>query len=145
MKAFSLRRPSSGFDRVIYLTALAVLAIGLPGCVELTSKAKGKASNLVCEKSARFINNDMDAGIDVAITVKNVGETGIIVVTPKITTSEGEWSRRQELQFNAGESKNLTYFFAEPTINATNIQCTVGVLPNAGDSAPNNSLSPARQ
>ena len=71
----------------------------------------------------------MDAGVKVSLTVTNVGEAGIINIRPHINTSEGEWSRSQDIQFRSGESMNLSYFFDEPTINATNIQCTVAVSP----------------
>ncbi|MET0622170.1 MAG: hypothetical protein ABW250_04225 [Pyrinomonadaceae bacterium] len=82
------------------------------------------------------INNEPDAGIDVKVTVTNVGEAGYIKIRPELSTSEGEWSRSQNLRFNKGESKSLTYFFHEPTVNVfagSNVQCRVGVSPTADD------------
>lgn len=78
-----------------------------------------------------IVNGQLDAGIMVTLTVKNNGESGFINIYPKINTSEGEWHRSQNVQFGAGESKTLTYFFDEPTINATNIQCWVSISPDA--------------
>lgn len=122
-----LSNPKS--QRLYLLSVIAALLLCPLGCRSLTSRAKGQTSNLKCESDVGLINGEMDAGVKVAVIVRNVAEAGVITVKPEVSTSEGEWSRSQELQFDKGESKTLTYFFEQPTINATNIQCRVGVFP----------------
>ena len=77
----------------------------------------------------RVMRNEPDAGVNLSFRIKNVGKSGVIKITPRLSTSEGEWTREQTLKFDAGESKHLTYFFHEPTINAENIECYVRASP----------------
>jgi len=130
MKATSNAQSRSRRGRLITLAAAAVLLAALPGCF---SRAKGKASGLTCKAGLGVMDDKPDAGVNLKVTVTNVGEAGSIKISPEISTSEGEWSRSQSLQFGKGEVKNLTYFFHEPTINVDvdNIQCRVGVSPMA--------------
>lgn len=118
---------------------LAVSLIGLAGFILLalgsedvkeTSNAKGQVSNVRCKPDVGLINGEPDAGVTMTLTVKNVGEPGYIRVTPTLSASEGEWSRKQKLQFDAGESMNLTYFFPEPTVNEASFQCRAHVSPS---------------
>ena len=114
--------------------AAAVLATALSGCRQIFSNAKGKTSDIKCEPFMGVINNEPDAGINLKVTVTNVGEAGFITVSPELSTSEGEWTRSQTLQFRKGESQTLTYFFHEPTVNvfaSSAIQCRAGVSPSA--------------
>jgi hypothetical protein len=129
MEAANLR--SNKLRRLNSLIALGILVVVSLACRGLGSKAKGKASDLKCEAEVGIVKGEMDAGVKVSVVVKNVGDSGFITIKPEISTSEGEWTRSQDVTFTAGESKSLTYFFEEPTINATNIQCRVGVFPNA--------------
>ena len=129
MKPVMLKEPQPRVDWLTPLLTLALLVFFLLGCRALASRAKGKASNVKCASDVGIVNGEMDAGIKVSLTVTNTGETGFINVKPELSTSEGEWHRSQDVQFNAGESKALSYFFDEPTINATNIQCRVAVSP----------------
>jgi hypothetical protein len=131
MKAPEPQRPQFGLNWLSSLTAIALLMILLLGCRPLTSKAKGRSSKIGCKPDIGVVKGAMDAGINVTVTVENVGEDGFINIKPELSTSEGEWNRSQDIQFAAGESKNLTYFFDEPTINASNIQCRVAIYPNA--------------
>lgn len=94
-----------------------------------TSKANGQVSNFEVTADFGVINDEPDAGYSISFTVKNVGENGVIKIIPKLSCSEGEWTREQTLTLNAGESRDLTYFFHEPTINSTNVQGTVNVNP----------------
>ncbi len=133
MNAETSQPPQSRFDRFIPIMAIALLMISLAGCKTLMSKAKGKASDLNCKADVGLVKGELDAGIKLTLTVKNTGEAGYINIKPELSTSEGEWSRSQDLQFDAGETMNLTYFFDEPTIMATSIQCRVGIYPKADD------------
>ncbi|GEM_PF-1369901 len=114
---------------VVVLSA-AVLLTGYKGCAAL-SDAKGEVSNLRRKEEAKIVNGELDYGFIVSVTVKNVGKAGVIEIKPWLSSSEGEWKRTQTLNFTAGESKDLTYFFHEPTINATNIEYGIDVLPDS--------------
>jgi Protein of unknown function (DUF2628)/GYF domain 2 len=85
-------------------------------------KPHGEISNLGAAEDTQIVNGDLDYGFNVRLTVRNTGAAGTIIVTPWLTCSEGQWTRSQQIVFDAGESKQLTYFFNEPTINATNVQ-----------------------
>lgn len=119
--------------------AASVLGLGvfLAGCdaevqrsfEALSSEADASISNLMADHDSRVINGQMDYGVTVSFTVTNVGKNGIISVSPWVSSSEGEWSRQQKLQFVQGESLRLSYFFPEPTINASNIQYGLKAFP----------------
>lgn len=111
------------------LLALVLIILVALGCEEFGSRAKGRIVEKQCSPSAGLVNGEMDYGVEVKLRIKNVGDTGLIKVTPAISTSEGEWQRSQKLTFKAGEEKTLTYFFHEPTINVTNVQCKIGIFP----------------
>ncbi|MCA1620939.1 MAG: hypothetical protein LC795_16855 [Acidobacteria bacterium] len=111
--------------------AAAVLMLAPDNCGPVFSAAKGKTSNMTWAKTTRIVNGEFDAGLEVKVTVTNVGEEGFLYIRSECTTSEGEWSRKQDLLFDKGETRALTYFLHEPTINAENIECRVGVRPKA--------------
>lgn len=94
-----------------------------------TSEANGTVSNLTATDDSRIVDGEFDYGWTVAFTVTNTGKAGIISISPWISCSEGEWSRHQSLNFHPGESMNLSYFFHEPSINASNGQYGVKVTP----------------
>lgn len=94
------------------------------------SEAKGQVQNLQASNDSRIINDEFDYGWTVSFSIKNVGKAGIIMVSPWISCSEGEWSLFQKVSFAAGETKSFTYFFHEPTINASNGQYGVKVNPH---------------
>jgi hypothetical protein len=106
--------------------AYGALSLGSEG----TSAAKPKISGFQCEADVRFVNGEPDAGVKVTFVATNEGDAGPIELIPHISTSEGEWKRDQTLRFDAGETKSLTYFFQEPSINAENVQCGVRTIPD---------------
>ncbi len=108
---------------------LVVTAVICCICFSSCSEAKGEFSNLKSKSDVRLVNDSLDYGIDVSFTVKNVGKKGTITITPRLSCSEGEWTREQTLTFDEGESKTFTYFFQEPTINAENIYSSVKLFP----------------
>jgi hypothetical protein len=77
----------------------------------------------------RIVNNEPDYGIQVNFILRNEGKSGLINVRTWLTCSDGEWSREQRVTLDESESMSFTYFFHEPTINATNIQYGVNVDP----------------
>jgi len=93
------------------------------------SEAKASVTNLSDKFDSRIVDNQLDHGLVVSFTLTNTGKAGLIRVQPWLTCSDGEWSREQNLTFQAGESMNLTYFFHEPTINSSNIQYGVRANP----------------
>jgi len=97
----------------------------------MTSEASGAISDLTLKGDTGVIDGEPDYGINVKFTVTNNGEDGILTLTTRLSTSEGEWSRQQKLSFSAGQSMTLSYFFHEPTINATNVQGRVNVFPQS--------------
>ena len=121
----------SRFARLISLLMLAALILLQFGCEELFSDAKGKISNFKCASGVKLVDGELDYGVTVSLSLLNVGKAGVIKITPLVSTSEGDLKREQTLQFDAQESKDLSYFFAEPTVNATGVQCRLKVYPNA--------------
>jgi hypothetical protein len=106
-------------------TCLAFLFLA-NGCDEsILSPARSEISNFEVNYDFGIINGKPDAGYTVTFNVKNKGEYGSITIIPKLTCSEGEWLREQTLILDKGESRVLSYFFHEPTINSTNVQATV--------------------
>lgn len=115
---------------ILSLIALVgFLTTAFSGCGVMTSEAESQLSNFKVEPDFGIINGEFDAGQTIKVTVKNTGKKGALTIVPKLSSSEGEWTRQQTLTFEAGESRNLTYFFHEPTINSTNIEGTVKVYP----------------
>ncbi len=125
----TIRRKTSPLIAVVTLSA-TILFTGYKGCAAL-SDAKGEVSNLRKKEEVKLMNNEPDYGYTVSVTVKNVGKAGVIEIKPWLTSSEGEWNRARTMEFTAGESKDLTFFFHEPTINATDIEYGVDVLPKS--------------
>jgi hypothetical protein len=111
--------------------AAAVLVLAPNNCGPVFSAAKAKTSDQAWAKSTRVINGEFDAGLEVEVTVTNVGQKGFIYIQAQCSTSEGEWSRKQDLLFDKGETRELSYFFHEPTVNAENIECRLEVRPKA--------------
>jgi hypothetical protein len=109
--------------------SLAVTLLGLVLLASCDSGPRGVVSNLSRQEHPAFIAGDMDWGSEVSFDVRNNGERGLIHIVVVLSSSEGEWSRSQDLQLEAGEFRHLTYFFHEPTINVTNLQGLVRVKP----------------
>ena len=121
----------------IILSILTLAAAVSSGCDAATqralaaaaSDADGSASNLRADHDTRVRGGEWDYGLTLSFTVTNVGERGLIRISPWVSCSEGEWSRVQNLEFAAGERRQLTYFFHEPSVNSTNLQYGVRVTP----------------
>jgi hypothetical protein len=128
---------SPELSRSMWLVALMFFGpIVLLGCNPIgisehpSNKAKGRVFGSVrFMGETRLINGELNYGITTAVTVENIGQTGFIKVIVYLKSSEGEWIRCEEIPFTAGEYKTLTYFFPEPTLNTTNIECRANVSP----------------
>ncbi|HYA98522.1 MAG TPA: hypothetical protein VEH49_10525 [Methylomirabilota bacterium] len=93
------------------------------------NNAHGSVSNVRVTGEAQLINGEMDWGELVTFDLVNTGERGMLHITVVLSTSEGQWTRTQDLEFGAQESRTLSYFFQEPTINVTNVQARVSAEP----------------
>lgn len=91
--------------------------------------AVSEVSDVTCETDFGLVDGKLDAGITVKATVRNKGETGDIALRAAISTSDGDWSRSRTLNLRGGETRRLSWFFHEPTIQATDIQCHVTGFP----------------
>ena len=76
-----------------------------------------------------IVDGEPDAGVRVAFTLRNTGESGPMQVGVRLSTSEGEFSASQEVTADGNTSRQLRYFFHEPTVNAENIQARVTCRP----------------
>jgi hypothetical protein len=108
------------------LLALAIVFCAILGC---KMGAKGRVAKPFVQPNTKIVNGELDYGYNCVVSVKNVGATGTIKINVTMSTSEGEWEREQNLNYNAGEEQVLEYFFAEPTITAAQPQCQVRVSP----------------
>ena len=100
----------------------------LAGC-DLTPSPHGVASNVTHQEHPQLINGEFDWGSEVAFDFTNTSARGTIHITVTLSSSEGQWNRSQDLLFEKNQTMHLTYFFQEPTINATNYQAVVHVEP----------------
>lgn len=102
----------------------------LSGACEI-NRARGEVlpDGRTCLGDASIVNGKPEFGVTYAFSLRNAGDAGHITVDATLSTSEGEWKRQQRLQFAAGETQALRFFFHEPSLNASNIQCQVRVSP----------------
>lgn len=115
----------------------------LVSCDEASSQAVAKALAAAASKAkpelidhkinvdAWVVNGEFDYGAKVDLNLKNNGERGDIQIMVTLSSSEGEWTRTQNLMFDADETKQLSYVFTEPTVNASNIEYRIVTLPQA--------------
>jgi hypothetical protein len=115
--------------RILRLSVLLGACLWMTSCDAMLSKARGEVSNLKITADVGLINDQPDAGYRVAFNLTNRGGDGMISIRPWLSCSEGNYTRTQDMQFSAGEVRALSYFFHEPTINATNVQGGVKVVP----------------
>lgn len=97
----------------------------------LFSSAKGQLIQFTGKNDIGLIDSQPDYGITVTAVVKNVGTRDAIRIMVRLSCDEGEWRRTQDVQFAAGETKTLNYFFSEPTVNVSNCQYGVRLWPSA--------------
>lgn len=132
--------------KIFQICATLISASILVSCDEATSESLAKVITAAASKAkpelldheinvdAWVVNNEFDYGAKVDLNLKNNGERGDIQIMVTLSSSEGEWTRTQNLIFDAAETKKLTYVFTEPTVNATNIEYRIVTLPQATSS-----------
>lgn len=69
-----------------------------------------------------IVDGEFDYGVKVSFDVTNTGEAGLVEVAVTLTSSEGNWTRKEKSYFEKGETKNLFGVFTEPTVESKNIQ-----------------------
>lgn len=82
-------------------------------------------SNLTATADAYMINGQLDAGFTTIVDVTNTGGGRNLIMSALLTTSEGDFRRAQNLFFEAGQSRRVTFQFHEPTVGATGIKTYV--------------------
>jgi hypothetical protein len=120
-------------DRVVrtFIAATVLFGTLFVAACPLFSNAKGSLIRSFAKDGVGLVDNQPDYGYTVTVVVRNVCRTDPIRIVARLNCDEGEWRRTQDVHFAAGETKTLNYFFAEPTVNASNCQYSVSVWPNA--------------
>lgn len=113
----------------IFGAVIAVLGLAYVGGWDPGNEARGEIVTVHQQLDIGVMDGAPDAGVLVKTSIKNVGQGGFIRVKAKLSTSEGEWEREQKLHFDANETKDLSWFFHEPTVNALNVQSWVQASP----------------
>ena len=108
---------------------VAVVVLAYVSDYDPKNKAIGEIVLVEQVEDTGMIDGEVDYGVRVKTRVKNAGQEGFIKIQANLSTSEGEWTREQKLHFDAGQSRELTWFFSEPTINVSNVESWVYVSP----------------
>lgn len=113
---------------LIFKTQIRSAIDGLVANVKNSTNASIQVASIDTNPGTRIRSGEPDDGIELTCVVSNQSDTSRdITITATLSSSEGEWEREQTLRFNANESKELEYFFHEPTIDATNLQSRVKI------------------
>ena len=99
---------------------ISVLIFFLPACspddkreiAVILSDAEGVVSNLRASDDTRIVNGEPDYGWNIQFTVKNVGKSGMIKVSPWISCSDGEWQKSQKFAFLKREKAVICLTFS---------------------------------
>lgn len=115
------------------LTAIVVGAvlIGLGGGLFWFASAlpKTKIENFQITGEPRMINGALDYGAAVSFDVTNISEEPQkIQLHTEVECSEGKWSQDQKVDLAAKESRHLSMFFPQPTIEAKDCKGSVQVV-----------------
>jgi hypothetical protein len=117
------------------LTFFSFIAVSSVSCF-LVSEAAGVVSEVQMSSDVVLDQQgNPDFAVTVYCTVENVGEAGKIMVTPRLSSSEGDWSQAEELYFDAGELRNLKFLFPQPSISVEDLKARVGVYPEPSDAS----------
>lgn len=120
------------------LTLLAIIAValftGIIGGLSFLAKfvPEAKIHNFTTTADAQLINGEMDAGYMLACDVENLwDDPQDVIVEMELSCSEGQWTERRTVHLKGKETQHVTHFFAQPTINATNVRSQVKVVKDA--------------
>jgi hypothetical protein len=94
-----------------------------------SSRAKCTVVSKSAVPAAFIINGEPDAGYNVIAKIRNSGKSGAVSLQSTLNSSEGRWSRDQDLVLEEGESREVKFGFHEPTVNATNVTYSISCTP----------------
>ena len=90
---------------------------------EEANRPKAEVSKVQWSTDTRFVKGELDYGVVLSGLVRNPGKSADFKVVAFLSCSSGNWIRPQLLNFSAGETKNLTYFFHEPNFGDSLSNC----------------------
>jgi hypothetical protein len=117
---------------VVVVIAIVALLVGVVGGVSLIGYLlpDAKVENVEITSDTRIINGEFDYGELVSFDLKSTkSDAKDVPVRVTLTCSEGKWVQEQTVHLGPEESKHLSFFFAEPTINVTGVKARVEVVP----------------
>jgi hypothetical protein len=110
---------------------IGAVLIGLVSGVSIIGSLlpKAKIENLSMSGDTRVINNEFDWGENVSFDVRSVSSNPKdVTVEVHLLCSEGEWTRMQNVHLGPNETRRVSVFFQEPTIDAKNIRAQVQIV-----------------
>lgn len=88
-----------------------------------------KLENLDVTGEPRVINGNLDYGAVVAFDVTNITDKPQEVqLRIEVSCSEGKWTQDQKVALAGKESRRLTLFFPEPTIDSSDLKGRVHIV-----------------
>ncbi len=124
-----IKHPSKGkyiYEKIDNILGTIVVVVIIFAAIGYFSDNQNNAKCIITGEPIQpevfIINDEPDAGYTYKLNAKNVGDTGEITVEVTLSTSEGEFNRKQTLAMDSGEQRKLSFSFPEPTVNASNIQ-----------------------
>jgi hypothetical protein len=93
------------------------------------SAAICKMGALEVKSDVFIVNGEADAGWTITATISNSGKQGPVRIKARLETSEGQFVREQDFTMPENATRNLSFGFPEPTINASNVQGAVSCSP----------------
>ena len=114
--------------RIAWSVPVVLVYLALAAGSEPGSQANCRLGAISVKADVSF-RDGPDAGYLVTFPITNAGQDGLISLTVHLSTSEGTFTREQQLTLAAGASRDLSYAFHEPTINVTNVEARVSCRP----------------
>jgi hypothetical protein len=115
---------------LIGIIAAALLTGAIGGLSFLASiMPKAHINNFTSAGDTQLINGELDWGIQISFDLQSVSsDPQNVTVEMKVSCSEGQWTQRRTVQLQPKETEHITQFFAQPTINATDIHSQAQIV-----------------
>jgi hypothetical protein len=85
--------------------------------------------NVQQRADTQVINGDFDWGVEISYDLQNTSsDPQDVTVEMRVSCSEGKWTQRRSTHLQGSETQHVTQFFAQPTINATNINSEAQIV-----------------
>jgi hypothetical protein len=110
---------------------IGAVLIGVVGSFSILGSLMpgAKIENLHLTGDTRVINGEFDYGEIVSFDLRSVSsDPKDITVEIRLSCSEGEWTRTQKVHLEPHETRNVSVFFQEPTVDATNTKTHVEIV-----------------